>query len=119
MYALSQWRAQQGLPVSATQPAAAAKKPSAAMAAAAPWTAAAPAHQAPPRATPQGSAAPAYLAVNPALEVYSDPDDAISIDGDDYLNPGDALSFDNGRPATQPGFAPVLPDEFPAKGHRR
>jgi hypothetical protein len=148
VYALTQWRAQKGLPTSAT-PAA----PPKSRAAAPPAPAAVPAPAAAPRPRPQaelvpeapaawpGAAAPARgapawpssappapggvaaLFQAPASQYattapYPDQEEAISIDGDEYYNAGDAMSFESARPGTQPGFA--APNEhLPPPGSRR
>jgi hypothetical protein len=111
VYALNDWRARQGLPITsaAAAPGAPAGRPSAV----APSMA--------PPAARAAAPAPAWVPdpetlAQPPLEVGAD--DAFSIEGEEYADAGEAMAFDSARPGTAPGFAPVA-GGAPAPGQRR
>ncbi len=102
VYALNEWRAQKGLPTNMA--AAPARTTGPAPAAPPPVRAAPPAP--PPVAAASWGVVDAPTSAQPQLEY---PEDAFSIEGEEYVEAGeasDAMQVRSARPGTQPGIAP-------------
>lgn len=96
VYALTEWRARQGLPTTS------------AAGAPAPAPRAAPPMAPPPAAPMRAAAAPVAQAwaPDPAGQEMTYQSDDLAIEGEyAEADAGEAISFDSMRPSTQPGFA--------------